>query len=275
MNKILVTKKMNILKKKIQKLVHNSKLFKAPPNYHTIIMKNKNSCDTTFNNTHTNLKKINPIINKCYIKVKKIQHSPINRQTKRMPKHYIQPIQPNFSHIQTYQSKVPPINSNDFNYKYLNANKKNYPNNFCHSKSFYFFKGFEGFYNKNNTILDMPVQRNQKRYVFSPINNNAFEKTRRVLISDFNDDNNDYCNKRHKKSSTLKRYNSYDNVGGMAELFKKTPVNKNHKGGIKIIKREKTYELNLFSDDYAYNEIQNRKKRFPMNENIILGKNIN
>lgn len=288
MNKVATNKKMNSLTKYKEKLVYTSQLlFKAPSIYHTFkkMSKNPSTCSSNVNTAQTSIVALNQSSNYSTLSKNQAKHKPINRPKTNDKKFYIPKYNPKFSYMKYFKTKIVPFDSNEPRFKWQDLTKNNYPkciNNlnkiakdYYHAKCFYFQNGFKGFYSSTSKAFDLPIQKRQKKSVLSPLNNNTYDKTKRVIFPSSNNENNDYLNKRHKKPSSLKRYNSYDNLGGLRNLYNKTPINKNKKEGIKIVKRDHSYDLNLFREDYGQIEYYRKKRYFEIKDSIVFGYNIN
>ena len=112
---------------------------------------------------------------------------------------------------------------------------------------------------KNNDKKEYQFKR-QKKYVHTDLNDAYFNKTKRVINPNNNGTDKEEFNWQHKK--VLK----CETVGGIRNLIKKTPL-KYFKNGIKIVKRNNSCELNIFSEDYAKCELPKEGKHFAQKSN--------
>lgn len=137
----------------------------------------------------------------------------------------------------------------------------------------YFQKGFKGFYDEKNK--DIVEKKSHKKHIQLPSNDISFNKTRRVLDTSIDDKSTDYFERRHKKCSSIEKYNRFVNCdGGVAAIIRKTPWKIFNKG-IRIVKRNRSSDLNLFRDDYAQNldriELSKVRKHFAQKDHDIFG----
>jgi hypothetical protein len=137
----------------------------------------------------------------------------------------------------------------------------------------YFQKGFKGFYDEKNK--DIVEKRSHKKHIQLPSNDISFNRTRRVLDTSIDDKSTDYFERRHKKYSSIDKYNRYVNCGrGVAAIIRKTPWKIFNKG-IKIVKRNRSTDLNLFRDDYSQSldklEFSKVKKHYAQKDHDIFG----
>ena len=147
---------------------------------------------------------------------------------------------PHLSHLEYLKDQGFPFVSNEERFKWQNTDNHNYPSGINT-----FYKGKRHIKISYVPKMEYDYKR-QKKYIFSPSNNYSFEKTKRVL----NTDEKEIDEIINKKKKTVKNYQKFVNVGGIIELMKKTPLKVNIKG-VKRIKKNNSYDLNLFGKDYA------------------------
>lgn len=120
---------------------------------------------------------------------------------------------------------------------------------------------------KYNSQKEFEIKRHKKCEP-TAYNNNSFNRTKRVIITEFNDKEEDYLARRHKKyPQTNNMFNSSD--GGIRYLIKKAPLDFNYRG-IKMVKKCKSSDLNLFMNNYAKLQIR-RSRKFFMEKDHIRG----
>lgn len=201
--------------------------------------------------TKNNYQKINFIYN---INSKNINRSLEIKEGKKIIKN-----KPHFSYIRYLESKEKgyPFVSNEQRFKWQNTDNYNYPTGINT-----FNKGKKHLKILYDTKMEFNYKR-QKKFVFSPSNNNSFEKTKRVL----NIDKKEIYGMLDKKKKKLRNYQKFVNVGGIIELMKKTPLKDNIKG-VRRIKRNNSYELNLFGKDYGKFEKPTSFRKHFIDKNI-------
>lgn len=261
-------------KKNKEKQLYSSKiLYKAPNIYETYkrMIKNKNinlselntsrtSIDGLSNNINNNMTARNNeykynLFNRIDLKNKNIKSN--EEMQKKIKKN-----KPHLSYLGFLESKGFSFHSNESRFKWQNTDNYNYPtgiNTFQRTKK----------HVKINCDSNMEYKyKRQKKFIFSISNDNSFEHTQRVLntyTNNINDriDGDISLNKSKKKIN----FQKFVNVGGVAELLKKTPLKENIKG-VKRIKRTKSYELNLFGNNYAKFEMPRKVKKHFIDKNI-------
>lgn len=104
--------------------------------------------------------------------------------------------------------------------------------------------------------------KRQKKHFFSELNDISFNKTKRVINSDNDMDNMDSNASNHKK-----RIIKFETLGGLKNLFNKTPKSEKYRG-IRIVKRCHSNDLNLFNKNYSKFELPKVRKHFVQKDNI-------
>ena len=194
--------------------------------------------------------------------------------------HRINADKPHLSYLGFIKQKGLPF-AQEKRFKWQNLNEHNYPSSMVtfpnisrHYKiKSYFQKGFKGFYDEKNK--DIVEKRSHKKHIQLPSNDISFNRTRRVLDTSIDDKSTDYFERRHKKYSSIDKYNRYVNCGrGVAAIIRKTPWKIFNKG-IKIVKRNRSTDLNLFRDDYSQSldrlEFSKVKKHYAQKDHDIFG----
>jgi hypothetical protein len=168
------------------------------------------------------------------------------------------------SYLGFLESKGFDFFSNEQRFKWQNTENYNYPtgiNTFQRTK--------KHIYISYDSKKEYQFKR-QKKYIISSSNDNSFEQTQRVLNTNRNNKkdkkevNEDFLCGGSKKRINLQKF---VNVGGIAELLKKTPLKEKIKG-VKRIKKNNSYELNLFRNDYAKFEMPTNVKKHYIEKNI-------
>ena len=203
-----------------------------------------------------------------------------SNNTKKGRIHRINADKPHLSYLGFIKQKGLPF-AQEKRFKWQNLNEHNYPSSMVtfpnisrHYKiKSYFQKGFKGFYDEKNK--DIVEKRSHKKHIQLPSNDISFNRTRRVLDTSIDDKSTDYFERRHKKYSSIDKYNRYVNCGrGVAAIIRKTPWKIFNKG-IKIVKRNRSTDLNLFRDDYSQSldrlEFSNFKKHYAQKDHDIFG----
>jgi hypothetical protein len=110
------------------------------------------------------------------------------------------------------------------------------------------------------------TKKRKKKCESNASKNNLYERTKRVILSEVNEKDEDYINKRHKKYHNL---NQFINVGkgGMKSLIEKTPLKFNYRGK-KIIKKSHSFDLNLFMNNYALIHLPKNRKHYVGKDNV-------
>ena len=167
---------------------------------------------------------------------------------------------PYLSYLGLLESKGFTFFSNEQRFKWQNAYNFNYPtgiNTFPKTKKHI------------NAIYDSKLEfkyKRQKKYILSASKYNSFEYTQRVLNTDRNSLKEKMEGNGYKKSKKI-NFQKFVNIGGIAELLKKTPIKEKMKG-VKRIKKNNSYELNLFGNDYAKFEMPSKVKKHFTDKNI-------
>ena len=203
-----------------------------------------------------------------------------SNNTKKGRIHRINADKPHLSYLGFIKQKGLPF-AQEKRFKWQNLNEHNYPSSMVtfpnisrHYKiKSYFQKGFKGFYDEKNK--DIVEKRSHKKHIQLPSNDISFNRTRRVLDTSIDDKSTDYFERRHKKYSSIDKYNRYVNCGrGVAAIIRKTPWKIFNKG-IKIVKRNRSTDLNLFRDDYSQSldklEFSKVKKHYAQKDHDIFG----
>lgn len=171
---------------------------------------------------------------------------------------------PYLSYLGFLESKGFGFFSNEQRFKWQNTENYNYPTG---------INTFQKTKKHINISYDSKKEyqfKRQKKYIISSSNDNSFEQTQRVLNTNRNNKKDkkevkeDFLNKNSKKRLNLQKF---VNVGGIAELLKKTPIKEKIKG-VKRIKKNNSYELNLFRNDYAKFELPTKVKKHFIEKNI-------
>lgn len=266
---------------KLKKTYHSKLLYSAPAIYEAykkmqqskkINLSNQNTSQTSLEvmsyPLENNISKNNYInINNTISRTKK--HNNISRNVSNIYK-------PHLSYTNFIKTKGFPFNR-EKRFKWQNPNENNYPtgvNIFPKVSRHiivknYFQNGINGFYNLKNEKFDLE-RKCRKKHIYLPSNDISFNRTRRVLNTEIESESTDYFERKHKKPSSLDKYNKFVNVGGIAELLKKTPIDFKYRG-IKIVKRSNSCDLNLFRNDYGRFEKPKVRKHFIQKDNIVLG----
>ena len=203
-----------------------------------------------------------------------------SNNTKKGRIHRINADKPHLSYLGFIKQKGLPF-AQEKRFKWQNLNEHNYPSSMVtfpnisrHYKiKSYFQKGFKGFYDEKNK--DIVEKRSHKKHIQLPSNDISFNRTRRVLDTSIDEKSTDYFERRHKKYSSIDKYNRYVNCGrGVAAIIRKTPWKIFNKG-IKIVKRNRSTDLNLFRDDYSQSldrlEFSKVKKHHAQKDHDIFG----
>ena len=203
-----------------------------------------------------------------------------SNNTKKGRIHRINADKPHLSYLGFIKQKGLPF-AQEKRFKWQNLNEHNYPSSMVtfpnisrHYKiKSYFQKGFKGFYDEKNK--DIVEKRSHKKHIQLPSNDISFNRTRRVLDTSIDDKSTDYFERRHKKYSSIDKYNRYVNCGrGVAAIIRKTPWKIFNKG-IKIVKRNRSTDLNLFRDDYSQSldrlEFSKVQKHYAQKDHDIFG----
>ena len=262
---------MNISKNSKEKKLYSSKiLYKAPNIYETYkrMKQNKNISFSELNTSRSSIDGINKQIdynlttknneknfnfnNQINLTDRNIQN---NKKTKNVQN------KPHLSYLGFLESKGFAFVSNEPRFKWQNTNNYNYPtgiNTFQRTKKH--FKMNYDDYSK----MEYEYKR-QKKYVHSPSNDYSLNLTKRVLNTDENNKNDEELFvKKIKKKKNVKKFL---NVGGIMSLLKKTPLKQEFKG-VKRIKRNNSYDLNLFGKDYAKYELPKTNKKHFKDKNV-------
>ena len=261
-------------RKNKEKQIYSSKiLYKAPNIYETYkrMIQSKNINLSDLNTSRTSIDGLNnknyttmtarnnkhkyKLINFIDSKNNEIKNSEKKQKTIKKTKPYL-------SYLGFLESKGFAFHSNEQRFKWQNTDNYNYPtgiNTFQKTKK----------HVKINIDTNMEYKyKRQKKFIFSTSNDNSFEHTQRVLNTDRNNKKDRFDGDIfYKKSKKKINFQKFVNVGGVAEFLKKTPLKENIKG-VKRIKRRKSYDLNLFGNDYAKFEIPTKVKKHFKDKNI-------
>ena len=139
-----------------------------------------------------------------------------SNNTKKGRIHRINADKPHLSYLGFIKQKGLPF-AQEKRFKWQNLNEHNYPSSMVtfpnisrHYKiKSYFQKGFKGFYDEKNK--DIIEKRSHKKHIQLPSNDISFNRTRRVLDTSIDDKSTDYFERRHKKYSSIDKYNRYVN----------------------------------------------------------------
>ena len=244
----------NSFNKNREKQLYSSKLFSLDPNIYTTYKKMQNSqlnFISNQNTSQTSLETINKanenggainkngdsnkiIINNNYQNSIKDNKNRINKQ--------------HISYIGFLKSKGNTF-TREKRFKWQNLEHKDYPTGISMIP-----KIRKHVIQTNNDNKEYKFKR-QKKYVPTELNDDYFNKTKRVIYPDNNGTDKDEFNWQHKK--VLK----CETIGGVRNLINKTPL-KFYKNGIRIVKRNNSGELNLFSKDDAKYELPKVRQNF-------------
>jgi hypothetical protein len=273
------------------KQLYSTKLSTAAPDIYETYQKMKYNQKISYSNQNTLQTSIETIrypsdnysyITKYYLVQNNLNTISQNQSnnTKKGRIHRINADKPHLSYLGFIKQKGLPF-AQEKRFKWQNLNEHNYPSSMVtfpnisrHYKiKSYFQKGFKGFYDEKNK--DIVEKRSHKKHIQLPSNDISFNRTRRVLDTSIDDKSTDYFERRHKKYSSIDKYNRYVNCGrGVAAIIRKTPWKIFHKG-IKIVKRNRSTDLNLFRDDYSQSldrlEFSKVKKHHAQKDHDIFG----
>ena len=259
-------------RKNKEKQLYSSKiLYKAPNIYETYkrMVKTKNIPICELNTSHSSIDGLS----------KRTDNNMTTRNSK--PRYNLINLIDSNGKVKVHEEKEKKIKKNKLYLSYLG---------FLESKGFGFFSNEQRFKWQNTENYNYPTGINtfqrtkkhinisygskkeyqykrQKKYIISSSNDNSFEQTQRVININRNNkkDADEYFPyKKIKKGINLQKF---VNVGGIAELLKKTPIKEKIKG-VKRIKKNNSYELNLFGNDYAKLEIPTNVKKHFIEKNI-------
>ena len=244
-------------------------LSKAPDIYETYkrMLKSQKSSFSNLNTSQASLETINkPIENDAFTKNYKTKYNPINsnisNNSKKNPKNN-NIDKPHLSYIGFLKTKGFPFFYKEKRFQWQNLEGNNYPGAINtlpnHRKKFKL---------KNASQKEFKIKR-PKKCVPSALNDMSFKRTKRVIITEANDQDGDYFAKRHKINPNLKKYQKFLNAGegGMANLINKTPLKFNYKG-IRIVKRCNSCDLNLFMKNYAKYQLPRIRKHFVVKDDV-------
>ena len=253
-----------------EKQVYCSKLLsKAPDIYETYkrMLKSQKSSFSNLNTSQASLETINkPIENEGFTKNYKTKYNPFNNNISNNSKKNSKnnkSDKPNLSYIGFLKTKGYPFFYKEKRFQWQNSEGNNYPGAINtlpnHRKKFKL---------KNASQKEFKIKR-LKKCVPSALNDMSFNKTKRVIITEANDQDGDYFTKRHKKNPNLNIYQKFLNAGegGMANLINKTPLKYNYKG-IRIVKRCNSCDLNLFMENYAKYQFPRIRKHIEVKDNV-------
>jgi hypothetical protein len=273
------------------KQLYSTKLSTAAPDIYETYQKMKYNQKISYSNQNTLQTSIETIrypsdnysyTTKYYLVQNNLNTISQNRSnnTKKGRIHRINADKPHLSYLGFIKQKGLPF-AQEKRFKWQNLNEHNYPSSMVifpnisrHYKiKSYFQKGFKGFYDEKNK--DIVEKRSHKKHIQLPSNDISFNRTRRVLDTSIDDKSTDYFERRHKKYSSIDKYNRYVNCGrGVAAIIRKTPWKIFNKG-IKIVKRNRSTDLNLFRDDYSQSldrlEFSKVKKHHAQKDHDIFG----
>ena len=254
-----------------EKQVYCSKLLnKAPDIYETYKRMVQKSSFSNLNTSHASLETISkPIDNDVLKKNYKTKYNPNNNTNNSKKKNFrnknneIIIDKPHLSYLGFLKAKGYPFFYNEKRFQWQNLEGNNYPgaiNTLPNPR--------KKIKLKNCSQKEFKVKR-AKKCVPSALNDMCFNRTRRVISAEANDQDGDYFSKRHKKNPNLKKYQKFLNAGegGMANLINKTPLKYNYRG-IKIVKRCNSYDLNLFVKNYAKNQLPRVRKHFVQKDDV-------
>lgn len=273
------------------KQLYSTKLSRAAPDIYETYQKMKFNQKVSYSNQNTSQTSLETIkhpsdnysyINKYYIVKNNLntinQNQPNNTKRNRIQR--INEDKPHLSYLGFIKQKGFPF-AQEKRFKWQNLNEHNYPSSMVtfpnisrHYKiKSYFQKGFKGFYDEKNK--DIVEKKSHKKHIQLPSNDITFNRTRRVLDTSIDDKSSDYFERRHKKCSSIEKYNRYLNSdGGVSAIIRKTPWKIFNKG-IKIVKRNRSIDLNLFRDDYSQSldriELSKVRKHFAQKDHDIFG----
>jgi len=273
------------------KQLYSTKLSTAAPDIYETYQKMKINQKISYSNQNTSQTSLETIkhpsdnysyITKYYIIPNNNLNTINQNQTNNNKKSRIQrnADKPHLSYIGFIKQKGMPF-PQEKRFKWQNLNNHNYPSSMVtfpntsrHYKiKSYFQKGFKGFYDEKNK--DIVEKKSHKKHIQLPSNDISFNRTRRVLDTSIDDKSTDYFERRHKKCSSLEKYNRYVNCGpGVAGIIRKTPWKIFNKG-IRVVKRNRSSDLNLFRDDYSQSldriELSKVRKHFAQKDHDIFG----
>ena len=273
------------------KHLYSTKLSRAAPEIYETYQKMKYNQKISYSNQNTSQTSLetikHPSDNYNYITKYYIVQNNLNtinqNQSNNTKKSRIQRInadKPHLSYLGFIKQKGFPF-AQEKRFKWQNLNEHNYPSAMItfpnisrHYKiKSYFQKGFKGFYDMKNK--DIVEKKSHKKHIQLPSNDISFNRTRRVLDTSIDDKSTDYFERRHKKCSSIDKYSRFVNCGGgVAAIIRKTPWKINNRG-IKIVRRNRSSDLNLFRDDYSQSldriELSKVRKHFIPKDNDIFG----
>lgn len=282
---------MDFHNKNKNKQLYSTKISRVAPDIYETYQKMKFNQKVSYSNQNTSQTSLETIkhpsdnysyINKYYIVKNNLntinQNQPNNTKRNRIQR--INEDKPHLSYLGFIKQKGYPF-AQEKRFKWQNLNEHNYPSSMVtfsnisrHYKiKSYFQKGFKGFYDEKNK--DIVEKKSHKKHIQLPSNDITFNRTRRVLDTSIDDKSSDYFERRHKKCSSIEKYNRYLNSdGGVAAIIRKTPWKIFNKG-IKIVKRNRSNDLNLFRDDYSQSldriELSKVRKHFAQKDHDIFG----
>lgn len=246
---------------KEKKIYYSKLLYKAPDCYETYkrMLKNQKAI-SDLSTSRTSLEAINDIENNTIRYIPK-NNRYINKETtipesKKIIKN--KKIKINLPYLGFLESKGFPFTSNEQRFKWQNNENHRFPtgiNTFQKTK-----KHIHINYD-NEKVFDY---KRGKKYIYSELNDNSFNKTQRVINPDIKDKifDKDLLKIKRKKINLKKFVNS----GGINTLLKTTPLKIPFKG-VKRFKRNFSYELNLFGNDYPIFELPKTTKKHFLDKN--------
>lgn len=256
-----------------EKKVYCSKLLnKAPDIYETYKRMTQRSSFSNLNTSHASLETMNKSMDSDALRKNyKAKYNPINNSNisdtskKNFKNKNNETIidKPHLSYLGFLKAKGYPFFYNEKRFQWQNHEGNNYPGAINtlpnHIKKIKL---------KNCSQKELKIKR-PKKCVPSALNNMSFNRTRRVISSEANDEDGDYLAKRHKKYPNLEKSQKFLNAGegGMANLINKTPLNYNYRG-IKIVRRCNSYDLNLFMKNYAKSQLPRVRKHFVQKDDV-------
>ena len=249
-----------------EKQLYCSKLLNKNPDiyktYKRMVLSKKSSL-SNLNTSHASIETINKSMdNESSIRNNKTIYNSINNSTTpynskknyKNKKNGTNNNKPHLSYLGFLKAKGFPFFYNEKRFQWQNLQANNFPgaiNTFAKHKDKFKF---------NDCSQKEIILKRSKKSVPSALNEMSFNRTKRVINSEVNEKDGDYFSKRHKKNPNLKKLQQFLNVGeGSMEAFlNKTPLKFNYRG-IRMVKRSNSYDLNLFTENYAKSQLPRRR----------------
>ena len=237
------------------KQLYSSKLLYQDGNIYEVykrMTKNKKNSFSNQTTSQTSLETINRSKEKHNINKRKIQknnHKNINS---------VDINRPHLSYTQFLKSKGIPFGTMEKRFRWQDLGHTNYPTGMNTFKT-----TSKHYKNYSNISKDEIKFKRQKKNTLFPWSDISLNTTKRVLLTNMGKDKdfNDYILKRHKKYYKNETDRIFGKAMNLRVMFLKTPLNYNYRG-IKIVKKNKSCDLNLFREDYAKFELPKVRKHF-------------